>query len=135
MTPAKPPKPSTDSPDAPQSHSEWSLTREAFDKLLAAFSPDAEQAAVQYEALRSRLIKYFEWRHVPLADDRGDEVLNRVARRIADGQQIKNIFAYAYRVAYLVFLEALKEPELIEIDQQTISGLTTQPQFEDTLDE
>jgi DNA-directed RNA polymerase specialized sigma24 family protein len=135
MTPAKPPKPSTDSLDAAKSHSEWSLTREALDKLLAAFSPDAEQAAEQYEALRSRLIKFFEWRHVPLADDRGDEVLNRVARRIDDGQQVKNVFAYAYRVAYLVFLETLKEPELVDIDQQTISGLTTEPQFEDTLHE
>ena len=135
MTPAKPPKPTTDPPDAAKSYAEWSLTREAFDKLLAAFSPDAEQAAEQYEALRSRLIRFFEWRNVPLADDRGDEVLNRVARRIDDGQQINNVFAYAYRVAYLVFLETLKEPELIEIDRQTISGLTTEPQLEDTLHE
>lgn len=100
--------------------------------MLAAFSPDAQQAAEQYEALRRRLIRFFEWRCVPLAEDRVDEVLNRVARRIDDGQQVKNVVAYAYRVGYLVFLEALKEPELIDIDQQTIHGLTIEPQFEDT---
>src|SRR5215213_4121020 len=132
MTPAKPPKPSADLSNAAKSHSEWTLTREAFDRLLAAFSQDDEQAAAQYEALRSRLIRFFEWRCVPLADDRVDEVLNRVARRIDDGQQVNNVTAYAYRVAYLVFLETLKEPELIEIDQQTIQGLTIEPQFEDS---
>jgi DNA-directed RNA polymerase specialized sigma24 family protein len=132
MTPAKPPKPSTDLPHAAKSHGEWTLTREAFDKLLAALSPNAEQAAAQYEALRSRLIRFFEWRCVPLADDRVDEVFNRVARKIDTGQQINNVAAYAYRVAYLVFLETLKEPELIDIDQQTVQGLTSEPQFDDS---
>src|SRR2546429_4063786 len=112
MTPAKPPKLSKDSPGTGKGRGEWSLTRQAFDKLLAAFSPDADEGAKQYEALRTRLIRFFEWRSISLADDRADEVLNRVARRIDEGQQVNNVAAYAYRVAYLVFLEALKEPEL-----------------------
>jgi len=113
--------------------SEWSLTEEAFDKLLAAFSPDSDEAARQYEALRIRLIRFFEWRGVPLADSRADETLNRVARRIDEGKQVDNVVAYAYRVAYLVFLEALKEPELIDIDLEMTSLPTIDPpQFEDT---
>jgi DNA-directed RNA polymerase specialized sigma24 family protein len=99
--------------------------------LLAAFSPDADQAAVQYEALRSRLIRFFEWRNVPLADDRADEVLNRVARRIDEGQQVNNVAAYGYRVAYLVSLEARKEPELVDIDQESVQSPAIDSQFED----
>jgi DNA-directed RNA polymerase specialized sigma24 family protein len=131
MTSAKPPKLSKDSPSSGKNRGEWSLTQEAFDKLLAAFSPDADEAAKQYEALRIRLIRFFEWRSIPLADDRADEVLNRVARRIDEGQQVNNVVAYAYRVAYLVFLEALKEPELVDIDQELIQP-AIEPQFEDT---
>src|SRR5689334_13919069 len=113
MTPAKPQKPVTDSPTS-KGRGEWSLTQEALDKLLAAFSQDTDEAARQYEALRIKLIRYFEWREVPLADDRTDETFNRVARRIKEGKQIDNVVGYAYRVAYFVFLESLTEPELID---------------------
>jgi DNA-directed RNA polymerase specialized sigma24 family protein len=116
---------------ANKSRSEWSLTQEAFEKLLAAFSPDRDAAARQYEALRTKLIRFFEWRAVGLADDRADETLNRVTRRIDQGREIDNVVAYAYRVAYLVFLEALREPELTDIDQETIHPSTVEPQFED----
>jgi DNA-directed RNA polymerase specialized sigma24 family protein len=130
MTPAKPPKPPTDPPS--KRRDEWSLTQEAFEKLLAAFSSDADEAARQYEALRTRLIRFFEWRSIPLAEDRADEVLNRVARRIDEGEQIKNMVAYAYRIAYFVSLEALKEPELVDIDQELTNLPRIEPHFEDT---
>jgi len=117
---------------ANRSSSEWSLTQEAFEKLLAAFSRDRDTAARQYEALRTKLIRFFEWRAVGLADDLADETFNRVTRRIDQGRQIDNVVAYAYRVAYLVFLEALKEPELIDIDQETVHPSMVEPQFEDT---
>jgi DNA-directed RNA polymerase specialized sigma24 family protein len=116
MTPAEPSKLATDSPATSKRRGEWVLTQEAFDKLLAAFSPDRDEAASQYEALRIRLIRFFEWRSLALADNRADETLNRVARRIDEGQQVVNVVAYAYRVAYLIFLEAQKEPEVTEID-------------------
>jgi DNA-directed RNA polymerase specialized sigma24 family protein len=117
--------------EANKSRDKWFLTQEAFDKLLAAFSSDRDEAARQYEALRRRLIKFFEWRAVASPDDRVDETFNRVARRIDEGQQIDNVVAYAYRVAYLVFLESLKEPELLDIDQEKIDPLTTEQTFED----
>lgn len=113
-------------------HRDWSLTEQAFDNLLVAFSQDRDEAARQYEALRINLIRFLDWRRVPLADARADETLNRVARRIDEGKQIDNVVAYAYRVAYLVFLETLKEPELIDIDQERIHPPAVEPQFEDT---
>jgi len=131
MTPAKIPKPATDSSTS-KARGEWSLTREAFDKLLAAFSQDSDDAARQYEALRIKLIRYFEFRGVPLGDACTDEALNRVARRIEEGKQIDNVVAYAYRVAYFVFLESLTEPEIIDIDQEGVPPPAVEPQFEDT---
>ena len=115
-----------------KSRSEWSLTEEGFDKLLAAFSPNRDEAAKRYEALRIKLIRFFEWRRVLLADTCVDETFNRVARRIDEGKQIDNVVGYAYRVAYLVFLETLTEPELIDIDQEGIHPPAVEPQFEDT---
>ena len=114
-----------------ESRSEWSLTEEAFNKLLAAFSQDRDEAARQYEALRRKLIRFFEWRGVLLAEDRVDQTFNRIAKRIDQGEQVDNVVAYAYRVAYLLYLEWLKEPELIDIDPETIDPLTTKQTFED----
>ena len=135
MTPAEPSKLSTDSPDAPKRRAEWFLTQECFDKLLAALSSDREEAARQYEALRGRLIRYFESHSVTLAENRADEVFNRVARRIDEGQQVNNVTAYAYRVAYLVFLEALKEPEITEIDLDKGPYTDDEPTFADNQSE
>ena len=118
-------------PKPRKSRSEWSLTERAFDKLLAAFSPDREEAARQYETLRIKLIRFLEWRGVSLGDACADETFNRVARRIDEGKQIDNVVAYAYRVAYLVFLETLTEPELVDIDQERIQPPAVEPQFED----
>jgi DNA-directed RNA polymerase specialized sigma24 family protein len=87
------------------------LTPEAFDKLLSALSADREEAGVQYEVVRRKLMRFFEWRKVESADDYADETINRVARRIAEGENVENVGHYFYGVARLVFLEALKERE------------------------
>jgi DNA-directed RNA polymerase specialized sigma24 family protein len=89
----------------------WSLTREAFDKLLNAFSPDRDEAAAKYELMRRKLVRYYEWRGIEPADEYADETLNRTARRIDEGQIIDNLMSYIYAVARLVFMEALKSRE------------------------
>jgi RNA polymerase sigma factor (sigma-70 family) len=86
----------------------WSLTKEAFDKLLNAFSSDRNEAAAKYEHYRRKLLRFFEWRGIEPADEYADETYNRVARRIDEGQKIDNLISYLYAVARLVFMEALK---------------------------
>lgn len=102
----------------------WSLTTQAFEKLLNAFSLDREEAAAKYEVIRQKLIRYFEWRSIAPADEYTDETINRVARRIDEGQQIENLPGYFYGVARMVHKEALKEreraPVAIEDAPQTI---------------
>ena len=89
----------------------WSLTQDAFDTLLKSFSADREQAGAQYEIMRRKLVRFFEWRSVSGAEECADETINRVARRIQEGQAVENLQSYFYGVARMVFMEAIKQRE------------------------
>src|SRR5919202_834387 len=84
------------------------LTAESFSKLLARLDADRERAGEKYEELRRTLIKFFEWRGAPFPEDHSDETLNRVARKLDEGVEIKNLGGYCYEVARLVLLEVWK---------------------------
>lgn len=100
----------------------WSLTQAAFDKLLSSFSTDRNEAGAQYEVIRNKLVRFFEWRAVDSPYEYVDETINRVARRIDEGESIENLMSYIYGVARMVFMEALKERE------RTPVGLDDAPQ-------
>jgi hypothetical protein len=68
-----------------QDRKRWSLTAEAFDKLLVSLDPDRERAGEKYEHLRGGLVCLFEWRGAPFPEDHADEVINRVARKLGEG--------------------------------------------------
>lgn len=99
----------------------WSLTQEAFDKLLACFSRDRDEAGKQYEITRVKLVRFFEWRASGAPEERVDETINRVARKIDEGQPIDNLIGYLYGVARLVFMEALKEQERAPLPLETVA--------------
>ena len=40
----------------------WTLTQEAFDKLLVALGGDRDSAAEKYLEIRTNLVRFFEWR-------------------------------------------------------------------------
>src|SRR6266508_987851 len=86
------------------------LTAEGFEKLLSAFSSDRESAGEQYELVRLKLVRYFELRMCPNPDDLADEAIDRVARRLAEGERIASpeIMRYVYGVARNVLLESWK---------------------------
>jgi RNA polymerase sigma factor (sigma-70 family) len=84
------------------------LTSQAFIKLLARLGDDEEQAAQKYEDLRHTLIRSFEWRGAPFPEEHADETFNRLARKLDEGVEIRNINDYTYTVARLVWLEAIK---------------------------
>jgi DNA-directed RNA polymerase specialized sigma24 family protein len=87
------------------------ISAEAFARLLAHLDADRARAGERYEDLRRTLLRFFEWRGAPFPDQHADESLDRVARRLAEGVEIKNIGAYCHVVARLVFLETLKGPD------------------------
>jgi DNA-directed RNA polymerase specialized sigma24 family protein len=86
------------------------LTREGFDALLAQLDPDREKAGERYETIRRKLVRLFEWRGCDGAADLADEAINRVARRMAEGIELKSADPYGYfcGVAHLVYKEVLR---------------------------
>jgi DNA-directed RNA polymerase specialized sigma24 family protein len=83
------------------------LTQQTFEALLRLLDPDRERAGALYEKIRRRVVRLFEWRGAPDAVDLADEVINRVARRVGDGLEVKARDPYVYfsGVAHLVLLE------------------------------
>lgn len=99
--------------DKGQSLKEWGLTEEAFNGLLNSLSPDREQAAEMYEEIRRKLVIFFEFRGCPYPQEQTDITINRVARRIHEGEKIQaaDIASYFYGVARNVLREYWKGAE------------------------
>ena len=113
---------------------ERELTPQAFTKLLAKLSADPEIAGGEYEELRRRLIKFFEWRGSFFPEELADETLNRMARKIDEGEAIeKNVIAMALGVARFVFLEALKHPgnKRAALEELALGGAPTESRGDD----
>jgi DNA-directed RNA polymerase specialized sigma24 family protein len=87
---------------------EWVLTKEAFDSFLARLDRDRDRAGEKYESVRLKLLKYFQWRGSDSSDAEADETLNRVARRIEEGENVYNLNGYIYGVAKIVYAEGMK---------------------------
>jgi DNA-directed RNA polymerase specialized sigma24 family protein len=102
---------------------DWVLSQEALDALLARLDPDPEPAGEKYEQIRHRLIKFFEWRRCRDAEQCADETINRVARKIAGGEQIRlpDPSRYFFGVAQNVYREmSRRKPREV-----TVTGLAT----------
>ena len=112
---------------------DWVLTAEAFAKLLAAFSPDSERAAAEYESARARLVKMFRWRGVPDAEDAADETLNRVARKIDEGVVVRDMPAFIGGIARFVLLEKFKSKERknVPLEDAPPTVFVREPEFND----
>jgi DNA-directed RNA polymerase specialized sigma24 family protein len=86
----------------------WALNQEAFDKLLVAFDADRETAGRKYLEIRNNLTRFFEWRGCSFPEDHADETINRMAKRVSEGEAILNHSGYAMGVARLLLLEIVK---------------------------
>jgi DNA-directed RNA polymerase specialized sigma24 family protein len=97
--------------------SQWDLTREALDRLLAWLDLDRQRAGEHYEQIRAKLIKFFDWRRCPFPEECADETINRVARKVDEGVEVnvdpKNFF---FGVAQFVLREQWKQPARVETD-------------------
>ena len=85
------------------------LSQEGFEQLLALLDPDRDQAGQKYETLRRKLVRFFEWRNCHPAEELADETLDRVARKLAAGVEVRlpDPGPYVYGVARNVAREAL----------------------------
>ena len=114
---------------APAMRRSWTLTQEAFDQLLVAFDTDRESAGKKYLELRTNLIRLFEWRGCPFPEDHADETVNRVARKLSEGETIREPAQYAIGVARMLILEIRKQQAK---EQNAISELSynAEPSYE-----
>jgi len=87
------------------------LTQQAFDKLLAHLCEEREKAGERYQELRGRLVRFFEWQDCPSPEDHADEAINRVAHKIDQGEQIRDLSSYSFGVARMLLLEIRKGQE------------------------
>jgi hypothetical protein len=95
---------------ARQSNIDWELTGEAFAKFLACLDHDPARAGEKYEALREALVKFLDWRGARFPEELFDETLNRVTRKLEDGETIRDAPTYCHGVARLDIFKSLERP-------------------------
>ena len=84
------------------------LTQQAFDQLLGSLDSNREAAGQKYQEIHTRLIRFFEWRGCPFPDQHADETINRLARKVFAGEEIRDLAKYSFGVARLLCLEINK---------------------------
>src|SRR5262249_52037618 len=93
----------------PSARRVWFLTQPAFDGLLARLGPDRVVAADRYLEIRRNLVRLFEWRGCTTPEEYADETINRCAKKVGDGEEIRDLSTYAVGVARMVFREMGRE--------------------------
>jgi DNA-directed RNA polymerase specialized sigma24 family protein len=100
------------------------------DLLLAALDPDRARAAERLLLLRRKLLKFFAWSRVPFPDELVDETLDRVTRRLSEGETIRSPDpgAYVHGVARNVLRESWSRPRLVGAPGAALAVATTDEQ-------
>ncbi|HEY8132147.1 MAG TPA: hypothetical protein VII12_09660 [Thermoanaerobaculia bacterium] len=77
------------------------LTETGFNRLLGSLDPDREIAGQKYERIQRKLVRFFEWRRCTPADELADKTIDRVTRRLIEGEEIRarDPSVYFYAVA------------------------------------
>jgi DNA-directed RNA polymerase specialized sigma24 family protein len=94
------------------------------DLLLTALDPDRDRAAEKLLLLRRKLLKFFAWNRVPIPDDLVDETVDRVARRLQEGDTVRHLEfgAYVHGFARIVLRESWSRPRLVRAPEAVFSG-------------
>lgn len=81
--------------------------------LLTILSSNERDAAEQYETLRTKTVRFFQWKGAVDADELCDETMLRVGRKLGEGAPVgkAEIGPYVRGVARMVFLESLRSDE------------------------
>lgn len=103
------------------------IAPEAWNGLLAFLGRGGGDGGAAYEEVRRRLQFFFEWKGCVGAAELADETLNRVATKLAAGEDIRTDEPgrYAFGVARFVYLEAVKRnARLVQAER---SGAAPEP--------
>ena len=113
------------------SQNKWTPTEQSFEKLLAAFNSDCDKAGEIYVNVRLKLLRYFERNGVTDAERYVDVTLDRVMRRLDDGEIIANIMAFIYTVGSYVRMEAWNEEKQLRDAENEMMKTAKREQRED----
>lgn len=88
------------------------LSPKGFQKLLGRLAPHPDQAGRIYEDIRERLMRLFEWRGARFPEELADETIDRVAKKLEQGEEIwtQDPYRYFYGVGLRVLSESLRQP-------------------------
>ena len=101
----------------------WTLDRGGLERLLDALHPDREQAGHAYEALRERLVRFFEWNRADTPEELADETLDRLAHRLAaNGDEVLDPARFSAGIARLLLKEHWRENERREAALSAMAG-------------
>jgi DNA-directed RNA polymerase specialized sigma24 family protein len=78
-----------------------------FEGLLRRLAHDRNSAGLEYEKLRLKLIKFFQWNGCVPAEDLVDETLDTVAQKLHE-EDINNLLAFARAVAHKIKQDSYK---------------------------
>jgi DNA-directed RNA polymerase specialized sigma24 family protein len=87
----------------------WTLTQDAFDRLLYTLDSDRDTAGARYLEIRRNMVRLFEWRGCPTPDEYADETINRCARKIGDGEEIRDVGTYCIGIARMLLREMSRD--------------------------
>lgn len=93
-----------------ESKKNWSITSNAFQRLLDWLDEGVNSDGLNYLEMRQRLVAYFDRKNCLTPDELADEALNRVARRLEETKKIETETPakYCYITARFVFMEYLR---------------------------
>ncbi|HQR36161.1 MAG TPA: sigma-70 family RNA polymerase sigma factor [Blastocatellia bacterium] len=103
------------------------LTPENLEKLLSYLNPDREVAGQEFELLWLKMREYFRARGCVCTEDLADEAMNRLARKIAEGEDIRDVLRYSYGLARLIWLEYLRKPDTNHVPLDELPVLSFLP--------
>ena len=66
-------------------------------------------AADRYLEIRRNLVRLFEWRGCSTPDEYADETINRCAKKIGEGEEIRDLATYCVGVARMLLREMRRE--------------------------
>ena len=96
-----------------ESKKNWTMSAEAFQRLLRWLDEGDDTGGRNYLEMRRRLVLYFDRKNCLAPDELADETLNRVARRLEEEGKIETEAPakYCYITARFVFMESLRAGE------------------------
>jgi hypothetical protein len=79
-----------------QKQREQVMSKEALDRLLGLLDSDPGLARQKYQKIRSKLIKFFEWRGCATPEEFAGETIDRVAKGLLRGARSQDLNPYLY---------------------------------------